>query len=70
MNNDFLVDGATYIEKDNDGLPTGSLFKYCGIVDQEHEFQCLEFDCQDVFQHYSTETSESQLSNWFHRNPS
>ena len=44
----FLEVGKTYIEIDFDGLPSGSLFRYDGIVNNRHVFQCLEFDCEDV----------------------
>lgn len=66
----FLEIGHFYIGKDDQGNATESMFKYCGVVDRadgnnEHEFKCVVFDSDDVYEHYDVSTTESEFQKWF-----
>lgn len=68
----FLEIGKTYIEKDFEGRPTGSMYKYLGIMDRankdkEHEFQCIEFDCEDDFLHFDSNMPDSEFESFLYK---
>lgn len=71
----FLEIGCTYVEKDSNGVPCGSLYKYVGIetlimgdvAKSFHKFQGLEFDCEDDVQNYSTDNNDQFFKDIFYK---
>lgn len=53
--NDFQLNETYYIGD------SSSLWAYRGVENNEHIFQCVEFDSEDEYKEFSIETD---LNNW------